>query len=479
MTAEAPTKRSHVRHPVLFVALLAAAVRLLVLADLPLIISNDGVGYLSTARDILNGRLDTIPAVKTPGYPAFLAGVFGTLGLGGLSVLIAQHAVGVGTVTVLTLALERRHGRRWALGLGSIAALSPSLMVWECYALTETLTAFFVVLAFAIALCARPRLAWGVALGVVLGLACLVRPTMQLLIPLFALGWAWRLRGSVGQRTVAALAVAGGVLASTGPWLAYNTQRGVTGMARGGGVAFWWGLGLHGALDPSFTLPPNMRAAAVRLPKGPATAPQLAQFLTDTGTPGNAELEAVLSAWARSSVQKRPLAYAKGAVRTLSGQLDMGAGNDTAWALERAARDGRELGQAAGNFQVSEYSPELEPFRMEGGRGLSARAAESLAHSQIGGLPRIPLLLGAIVGGVSMALRRRWGEALVVLGTGGLFMLHVALLLPHGRYGLPACVCWILLIPEAALAITYLARNARRQRRTVQVQPAANEFRKH
>ncbi len=464
MTAEAPTKRSHLRHPVLFVVLLAAAVRLLVLADIPLIISNDGVGYLATGRDILNGRLDTIPVVKTPGYPVFLAGAFGTMGLGGLSVLVAQHLVGVATAAVLAFALCRLYGRRWAIWLGSIAAVSPSLMVWECYALTETLTVFFVVLAFAIALCARPRWAWGVTLGFVLGSACLMRPTVQLLVPLFALGWAWRLREGVGKRTVAVLAVAAGVLVSTGPWLVYNAQRGVYGMARGGGVAFWWGVGLHGALDPAFPLPPNLQAAAMRLPQGPATAPQLSRFLTDTGTPGNAELEGVLSAWARSSVRSRPGAYAMGAVRTLAGQLDMGAGNDTAWALGRAGRDGRELGQAAGNFQVSEYSRDMEPFRMEGGRGFSARAAEWLARNQIGGLPRIPLLLAAVIAGMRMALRRRWGEALVVVGTGGLFVLHIALLLPHGRYGLPACACWILLVPEAAVAIAQVIHAARSRR---------------
>jgi hypothetical protein len=91
------------RRAVLLVLGVAVATRLAGLAALPLVITNDGVDYIRTAETFHRGEQLAIPALRTPGYPFFLAGVFHCFGLGAVGVLLAQHAVGCLTCVLLTL----------------------------------------------------------------------------------------------------------------------------------------------------------------------------------------------------------------------------------------------------------------------------------------------------------------------------------------------------------------------------------------
>lgn len=76
-------------------------VRTLALTGVPLIITNDGAGYVSWALDLLDGRAVDWPTFRTPGYPMFLVLIFRGLGTGGLQVLIVQHVLGVLSAVML------------------------------------------------------------------------------------------------------------------------------------------------------------------------------------------------------------------------------------------------------------------------------------------------------------------------------------------------------------------------------------------
>jgi hypothetical protein len=115
----------------------------------------------------------------------------------------------------------------------------------------------------------------------------------------------------------------------------------------------------------------------------------------------------------------------------------------------RLARDGREIGWDAGNYFVSEYSKDMKVFEMDGGHGAQARLADWLVRHKVRGMPQAPLLLAATIALVGMLLRRQWGEAILVAATIAFFMLHAAMLLPYSRYGVPAWVCWFVLLPDA------------------------------
>jgi hypothetical protein len=201
----------------------------------------------------------------------------------------------------------------------------------------------------------------------------------------------------------------------------------------------------------------------------------LGRFLSETATPGNRERERALAAWARASVLTRPGAYLRGLARSFTSQLEMrgGTASDTGWFLWRLSRDGREMGQVFANAQVSGLNQVPAAFQMEAGRGWSARAADWLSRHKVGGVPRLVLLAGAIMAGIAMLHRRRWGEAMVIAGTGALFMVHAAVLLPHSRYGVTACACWFVLLPDAAGALKNLFQGGASPRTVDQEHPIA------
>jgi hypothetical protein len=135
MFADPPTlAREALRRaiPVIAIVTLAGTVfRLAMIAALPLIVTPDGSwapdgkGYLVWAQTLLNRGDFAGPAVRTPGYPALLAGVYALLGVSGPSVLIAQHLMGLATVALITLMAARIAGPWTALATGLLAASIP------------------------------------------------------------------------------------------------------------------------------------------------------------------------------------------------------------------------------------------------------------------------------------------------------------------------------------------------------------------
>jgi 4-amino-4-deoxy-L-arabinose transferase-like glycosyltransferase len=442
-------RRAFIRHPVLTVAIVAAVARLWVLAGVPLMILNDSTGYLAWGGDLANGRL-TIPINRTPGYPLFLAAVFGVFGIEPLGVLFVQHALGVLTAALIAWITERRYGPNWGFALGLAAALSPSIMVWESYALTETLALALTVTTFGLAMEAGGGYWRGLGLGAALGIACLVRPGIELVIPFFAVGRLLIMTAGLKRRALAALAMLVGLAATASPWIWHNHLRGYNGLATGGSAVLWMGMAMSGAIDETYPLPECVQGPFLRLQAGPMNDERVHDFVRAIHGLSDPAAEALLGRWARASIMSRPSAYIRGAWRALVALTEVDRhprGTDTGWALWRLSADGLTLGQAAGNFQISGTNPELAVFAMRAGDGSASRFHDWMSRHRLPGIPQVPLLACALIAGIVAVSRRRWGEASIMAGTGALFLIHAALLLPFGRYGLCAWVTWLMVFP--------------------------------
>jgi 4-amino-4-deoxy-L-arabinose transferase-like glycosyltransferase len=120
-----------------------------------------------------------------PGYPAFLS-----LWLEGKPdmafvqrVVTMQMLLGVATCALVLLLALRVLPFGWALGVAALTAISPHLATINTYLLTESLfTLLFVASLYALVFAVGSTSRWPyVAAGLVIGLASLVRPQLQLL----------------------------------------------------------------------------------------------------------------------------------------------------------------------------------------------------------------------------------------------------------------------------------------------------------
>jgi len=195
-------------------------------------------------------------AVRTPGYPAFLAVVywFGERWFSSTLALVrpAQLALDLGAL-LLTFALAYRLvGRKRALVAAFLYALYPGFWWASSAVYSETLSIFLwagAILFLTIGFETR-RARWFFGAGIILGMAALVRPTGQAfaLILLIALVWVYGIRERRWVWHFAAFAVA--FAAVTAPWAARNSvimQRPV-GLSSYGGLNFFVGnyLPFHG-----------------------------------------------------------------------------------------------------------------------------------------------------------------------------------------------------------------------------------------
>ncbi len=167
------------------------------------------------------------------GYPALLAAVYAVTGPRPAAAMVLNAFVGaLGAFAAQRLAARAApESRRPALAAGLLVALHPGLVAYTPALMTEGITAALVTCAAAVAAWARTRgerrvgAAVSAALvGLVVGLATLVRPQCLVLAPIFGLlaavgsrGWA-RAAGMAGAATLAAVLVCA-------PWTARNCVR--------------------------------------------------------------------------------------------------------------------------------------------------------------------------------------------------------------------------------------------------------------
>jgi len=197
----------------------------------------DQNGYLRLGHVLAaTGRFTRFPdhpvfvpeAIRTPGYPAFLAALDLAFGQSHLVIAVAQ-AVLFAAICVLVFAIGRMvasDGVAFAAGLA--AALYPPLPYFGALALTEVFTTFLVTLGMLLWLVGLRQRATGklVISGAIFAWTALTRPTFQYL-PAFLVAAAWLAapRAERAHRIRGGLAMIAAFVAVLTPWLGYNVAH--------------------------------------------------------------------------------------------------------------------------------------------------------------------------------------------------------------------------------------------------------------
>jgi hypothetical protein len=127
---------------------------------------------------------------RPPGYPLYLAVVYGTLGRSFFAAQLVQNVLTSAGCVLLVLATARLVSWRVAIGGGVIAALSPHLAFSSNFVLPDALSALPLLAALAVLARAHPgpRGHWweSAAAGALVGAGAWLRPNVMLLAPLLA-----------------------------------------------------------------------------------------------------------------------------------------------------------------------------------------------------------------------------------------------------------------------------------------------------
>jgi 4-amino-4-deoxy-L-arabinose transferase-like glycosyltransferase len=199
--------------------------------------SADGTYYDQLARRLAEGHgytwlwpdgVVTYAAHYPVGYPAMMAAGYALFGEKPVVAMLLNALVGAAAGVAAWALVRRAASPRLALGAGLAVALHPVLVPYTAAIMTEGVTASLLVVATA--LTARARAAerptrWLVGVGLVMGLATLVRPQSIALAPVLGLlapaSTALSLRARLGGLAV----VTAVALAVCAPWTARNCRR--------------------------------------------------------------------------------------------------------------------------------------------------------------------------------------------------------------------------------------------------------------
>ena len=429
---------------VLLVTLVAVLIRVWCLGSFPLIITNDGVRYLDWGVQLAAGEsLSVIPSYRTPAYPIFLAAVFEVFGVGSVGVLMAQHLLGCLTCALITLAACRVVGPRWGWLPGLLYAFDPWLLAIESFALTETLSIACVALAAAIVLgeC-RPRWLFALLLGIALGCACLVRPALQVVVPFFALAWLLKSYGAWKPAVGGLVLGAAGVALPLGPWMYFNSQREVPGVASGYSMMQFRGLFRFGLLDRDFPVDAEVRQEIARF-DGRTLRWRDARTVAER-IGGWQRAEDLFPQWTRASIRKNPGAYLRHCYYALCWQLNYfpsrGPDPDFDWlnaSIRRLSHDGNNVWYRGNSEKLG-----VAAFTMKGAGGPLRGLFAWIGARIVGGVPQVPIFLLAALGMLLGLLRRDWCLMLLFGGTLAYALAHVLTLFPVGRYLMPMWPIW-------------------------------------
>ncbi len=230
--------------------------------------------------------------IRTPGYPAFVAGVYLVGGRNHLAVAIAQAFVFAAICVVVYFITRRLASERTAMAAAAATALFPPIPYFGALVLTEVWTTFVLALAILVALrAAQERRLGDFALaGLLFGCTTLVRPAFVLLPFGLAIGMPLLVRSQrAPMNRLAGWATLAMVAAVTLlPWLAYNyaylgrfTLSPAGGVGRGLWEGSWQGrwpgrvhadlTAIAGEASPPAALDERVQAvaSATRLPVGP------------------------------------------------------------------------------------------------------------------------------------------------------------------------------------------------------------------
>lgn len=222
----------------------------------------DSVDYmLGTKKFVQTGSLEHFTGMRVPGYAVFLAPAWRYFDDFNLAAMLMQAAVGVWTALLCREIAARFMPRPWPTLVLLAAGLSPTLIAWEHFAMSESLGAFLIVFVCWAALRpgaweARNGMTAAVLYAALIGIACagaaLVRGNLQLLlivVPVLVMAETWRRFGPARSLVFAAVVVMAGGACLTPRVLRTQREYGVPALILGGG----WMRGLlsyrNGTLD--------------------------------------------------------------------------------------------------------------------------------------------------------------------------------------------------------------------------------------
>ncbi len=429
---------------------IAAAARLLGVLTLPLIITNDGSGYLAWGQQLAHGTWPDFPTTRTPGYALFLAAAFRTIGENAHAVLIAQAILGIATSLLAFHTARTIAGSRAGLTAGVVIALEPWLFLFEHYALAETLTLFLVMLSAAAAVSVRQHrlILHAFVAGLAISAAVLARPAMQAWLPFVFLACALG-APNLKRSPRPAIACVAGMVFLMAPWLVYNTNRGTPKIVETDGLALWGGLARSQLLTPDFELPEEGEQLAQDLfQELPPSEAEVLGYYNRIGSIEDFDRSAFLGSWAKESISDNPVGYIKAVGHATLWQSNaMAPGSpythdELRWLMRRLGkRDTSEPGSAP-NFSAS--INELIDARFHDKAGVGPQAwlyrkwpigmTRNLIHPAIG--------LLALAACAALIKRKQYTPAALILGSFAVVGAHALLLQPFSRYSMTAWAIW-------------------------------------
>ncbi len=425
----------------LLVAVVAGLVRLWSAGSFPLVITNDGFTYLLWGAKLWAGADPAIPPFRTPGYPLFLAGVFSLFGYSGTGVVVSQHLLGWLTALTVTFAACRLGGTVLGTVAGLLMALEPALLCYESYALSGTLTTWLVTTAAVLATCLRrPRLYVGLLIGVLLALACLVRPSAMVFVPFFILGWLLASYKNLRSFGLGAVVCGVGLFGTLAPWLIHNADRGIYGLASGSGGAMWYGMARFGLIEAKYAPNEELREKFNAIPPRAGNHIKYHNFMRTID--GMGSRSALMKAWSRKSLRDNwreyleVFRYALGWQVRYFPQSGPWKTDELDWFLWRRSQDGD-------GWQLSGKPPEQHrPLTRQARGGLLRSFFSWWSEVNPHGVPQIPMAACALILIVISAVRRQWALCLVLCGGMAFLVAHATLLATNQRYILVASTFW-------------------------------------
>lgn len=199
------------RRPLLLIVLAIAFVLRLVVAvqidSLPLSAKPqyDSLEYLAWAQHVAAGDFSwPVPPPHGPGYPYFLGALLALFNGSVFAARVVQAMLGTLTCFFIAQSAKRWWGERAGIAAGALLAVYAPLIWIDVSMLAEGL--LIALTAAAIWCVATER--HPLIIGVLVGLAALVRPTALIELPLFAYAGArtWRMRGALALTCAAVIA---------------------------------------------------------------------------------------------------------------------------------------------------------------------------------------------------------------------------------------------------------------------------------
>ena len=193
------------------------------------LITPDSTQYMALARSLLGGEGYLIDGVSTsrwlPGYPLFLAGVFGLFGESTLWVGLIQSLLHAANALVLFFLGRRLFGNGVGVTAGFMAALYPFYLFFVPIFLTETITVLLASLSLLFIYRAGDGKPWDFFwAGLFSGGAVLIRPGYLTLALLMIPYLFWMGRRKLRRTMVGVSLATGVVVLMLLPWALHNLK---------------------------------------------------------------------------------------------------------------------------------------------------------------------------------------------------------------------------------------------------------------